>query len=84
MVIYASLLNTQHYKVQIKGEGSNTQKGAVPSPTPQCSSYWKESLRVALNKGRQLVCVLTFSKNTSHENWNINLFGVSFFPTDNH
>ena len=32
----------------------NPGKGAAPSPTPQCSSYWKGSLQVALNNGRQL------------------------------
>ena len=26
----------------------------MPSPTPQCSSYWKGSLRVTLNYGHQL------------------------------
>ena len=33
---------------------SNTGKGVAPSRTPRCSSYWKESLLVALNYGRQL------------------------------
>ena len=32
----------------------NPGKGVVPSPTPQCSSYWKGSFRVALDYGRQL------------------------------
>ena len=39
MVLDTSLLNTQHYKVCIKGKWSNPGKGVVPSPTPQCSSY---------------------------------------------
>ena len=29
-------------------------KGVAPSPTPLCSSYWKGSLRVALDYDRQL------------------------------
>ena len=33
---------------------SNPGKGVVPSLTPRCSSHWKESLQVALDKGRQL------------------------------
>ena len=33
---------------------NNPGKGVVPSPIPQCSSYWKGSLRVALDYGRQL------------------------------
>ena len=34
MVLDASLLSTQHYKVQIKGKWSNPGKGVVSSPTP--------------------------------------------------
>ena len=33
---------------------SNPGKGVAPSPIPQCSIYWKGSLRVALDYGRQL------------------------------
>ena len=33
---------------------SNPGKGVAPSLTPRCSSYWKGSLRVALDYGRQL------------------------------
>ena len=33
---------------------SNLGKGVAPSPTPWCSSYWKGSLLVALDYGRQL------------------------------
>ena len=47
MVLDAALLNTQHYKVRVKW--SNPGKGVAPSPTPRCSSYWKRSLRIALN-----------------------------------
>ena len=31
----------------------NPRKGVAPSPTPGCSSYWKESLLVALDYDRQ-------------------------------
>ena len=44
MVLDASLLDTQYYKVWTKGKWSNQEKGVVPSPTPQCGSYWKGSL----------------------------------------
>ena len=40
-VLDASLLNTQHYKVWIKGKWRDPEKGVVPSPTPWCSSYWE-------------------------------------------
>ena len=54
MVLDASLLNTQHYKVRIKGKVKQSRKGVAPSPTPWCSSYRKGSLRVTLDYGRQL------------------------------
>ena len=54
MVLDASLLNTQHYKVQIKGKVEQSREGVAPSPTLWCSSYRKGSLRVTLNNGRQL------------------------------
>ena len=54
MVLDASLLNTQNYKVRVKGKQSNSGKGIMPSLTYRCSSYWKMSLRVALDNGRQL------------------------------
>ena len=33
---------------------SNPGNGVVPTPTPWCCSYWKGSLRVTLDYGRQL------------------------------
>ena len=49
MVLDASLLNTQHYNVWIKGKWRNPGKGVALSLTPWCSSYWKRSLRFALD-----------------------------------
>ena len=54
MELDASLLNTQHYKVRIKGKVKQSREGVAPSPTPRCSSYRKGSLRVTLDYGRQL------------------------------
>ena len=54
MVLDVSLLNTQHYKVRIKGKVEQSREGVAPSPTPWCSSYRKGSLRVTLDYGRQL------------------------------
>ena len=54
MVLYTSLLNTLQYKVVSRVRWSNPGKGVALSPTPRCSSYWKGSLLVALNYGRQL------------------------------
>ena len=58
MVLDASLLNTQHYKVRIKGKVEQSREGVAPSPTPWCSSYRKGSLRVTLDYGRQLYFTL--------------------------
>ena len=59
MVLDACLLNTQHYKVRIKGKVEQSREGVAPSPTTWCSSYRKGSLRVTLDYGRQLY-LLTF------------------------
>ena len=45
---------TQQYKVHIEGKWINPGKVVVPSPTLRCSSYWKGSLLVAFDYGRQL------------------------------
>ena len=37
LLLDATLLNTQHYKVRVKW--SNPGNGVVPSPTPWCGSY---------------------------------------------
>ena len=62
MVLDASLLNTQHYKVRIKGKVEQSREGVAPSPTHWCSSYRKGSLRVTLDYGRQLT-LLILKKN---------------------
>ena len=54
MVLDASLFNTQHYKVRIKGKVEQSREGVAPSPTHWCSSYRKGGLRVTLDYGRQL------------------------------
>ena len=54
MVLDVSLLNTQHYKVRIKGKVEQSREGVAPSPTHWCSSYRKGSLRVTLDYGCQL------------------------------
>ena len=59
MVLDTSLLNTQQYKLRIEGE-------VAPSPTPRCSSYWKGSLLVALDYGRQLY--FTYYTNVEEPN----------------
>ena len=56
----ASLFNIQQYKVQIKGKWSNLGKEVAPFLTPQCSTYWKASLRVAVDYGSQLIYIYIY------------------------
>ena len=71
MVLNASLLNTQHYKVRIKGKVEQSREGVAPSPTPWCSSYRKGSLRVTLDYGRQLYFYLPCRWPSEHRWKNI-------------
>ena len=67
MVLDASLLNTQHYKVRIKGKVEQSKKEVAPSPTPWCSSYRKGSLRDTHDYGRQLfLCVCGGDSNLGY------------------
>ena len=54
MVLDATLLNTQHYKVRIKSKVEPSREKSSASPTPRCSSYRKGSIRVTHEYGRQL------------------------------
>ena len=48
-VLDASLLNTQHYKIRIKGKVKQSRERSSAPPTPWCSSYRKGSPRVTLD-----------------------------------
>ena len=43
MVLDASLLNTQHYMIHIKGKWNNLGKEVAPYPTSQWSNYCREA-----------------------------------------
>ena len=75
-VLDIALLKTQHYKIWIKSKWSNPGKGVAPSPTPQCSSYWKESLLVALDYGCQFYFYYLVIK---WKNSNFDFFHLSTF-----
>ena len=49
MVLDASLLNAQQYKVRIKGNWSNPGKGVTPSTKPRYRSNRKGSLQILLD-----------------------------------
>ena len=53
MILDASLLNPQYYKVQIKGKWSNQGNGVVPSAIPQYSIE-KGALRLSTTTNHQL------------------------------
>ena len=83
MVLDTSLLNTQHYKVRIKGKVEPSREGVAPSPTSWCSSYRKGSLRVTLDYGRQLYLLTYLNEDfpkpkESEEALAFILYGKSF------
>ena len=52
MVLEVSLLNNLPWWVLYYAKWLNPGKELAPSPTPRCNSWWKWSLRVALEYGR--------------------------------
>ena len=57
MVLDATLLNTQHYKVRIKGK---VEQSRERSDALACSSYRKGNLRVNLDYGGQFYFLPNF------------------------
>ena len=56
-LIYSCLtLSNIRYVSRVKWR--NPEKGVAPSPTPRCSSYWKEKLLVPLIYGHQLLLTI--------------------------
>ena len=76
MVLDASLLNTQHYKVRIKGKVEQSREGVAPSPTHWCSSYRKGSLRVTLDYGRQLIYIYCYVSSLNSV-WYFQYIGIT-------
>ena len=58
VVLDASLLNTQHYKVRIKGKVEQSRERSRALPYLGVVSYRKGSLRVTLDYGRQLYLLI--------------------------
>ena len=58
MVLDASLLNAQHYKIPIKGKWGKSEKAL---PLHICSSYWKRILRVTLDFSQPMSCDYFYS-----------------------
>ena len=56
LILPCLTLSIIKYRSRVKW--SNPEEGVVPSPTTQCSSYWKGSLQVNLDCGRQLLLLL--------------------------
>ena len=71
MVIDVSLLNSQHYKVRIKGKWRNSGEGLASSLTSRSSSCWKDSLWASLDFSWP-TCYISTSKNIQKYNQNMN------------
>ena len=54
IVLDATLLNTQHYMARIKRKVEKSREWSTILLYTLCSSYWKGSLWITLDKGRQL------------------------------
>ena len=67
MVLDTSLLNTQQYKVRIKGKVEQSRKRSSAPPTPRFSSYWKRSLLVALYNSLQLYFITYYDEEEYNE-----------------
>ena len=48
------MLNTQHYKVQVKCKWNIPKKRVAPSPTPKCLAIEKEAFRLTSTTVSQL------------------------------
>ena len=51
MVLDTTLINSQHYKVRIKGKVEQSRERNNALPTTQCCRYWKGSLWFTLDYG---------------------------------
>ena len=67
MILGATLLNTQHYKVRVKW--SNPGKKVAPTSTTWCRSYQKGSLRVTLDYGCQPLYLNGAPNETQTYSW---------------
>ena len=89
MVLDASLLNTQHYKVRIKGKVEQSREGVDPSPTPWCSSYRKGNLQVTLDYGPQLylyiyIYIYIYTFHIFFGVWLLSKYSVCFIKLRTH
>ena len=62
MVLGATLVKTQHYKVRIKGKVEQSREGVASSPAPWCSNYQKGNLQVTLDYSRLLYLLYSHEK----------------------
>ena len=70
-------LSNIRYILRVKW--SNPGKGVVPSPIPQCSSYWKGRLLIAHNFGRQIYFFFTYLHFLELHGLGLNLFQILSF-----
>ena len=91
MVLDTSLLNTQTYKVRIKGKVEQSKRGVPPSPIPQCSGFEKEAFwSPSTTVANFTYSLLSFHFTENSPNWphfnlhkiNIKQFVSLLFNTD--
>ena len=75
MVLDATLLTTQHYKVRIEGKVEQSRERCSACP----SLYWKGNLQVTLHLGHQLYLLRVSVSDTLHKKKYVNDI-VSFLP----
>ena len=71
MVLDASMLNTQHYKVCIKGKQSNPGKVLVPSSTPIVEGIEKGAFGSSLTTVGQHIYIYTHTHTHTRFHQNI-------------
>ena len=60
---------------------SSPGKGVAPFPTPRCSSYWKGSLLVLFDYGRQLTYFMNISSRHNQDRNEIKFANRKMYPS---
>ena len=68
-MVLDAFLNTQFIRDGSRVKWSNLGKGVAPFSTPQGSSYWKGSLQVTLDYGRQIFLLIVIDMRPKKREW---------------
>ena len=77
---YTNYTTLSNIRYQSRVKWNNPGKGVAPSPTAQCSSYWKGSPLDALDYGRQLYFyfITTYSSSVAYDSFTIEFLSFYF------